>query len=33
MMTTFQTLMVAYACGKNPRTGLPRYGSKVTVKE
>ncbi len=33
MMTTFQSLMVAYACGKNPRTGLPRYGSKVTVSE
>ena len=33
MMTTFQSLMVAYACGKNPRAGLPRYGSKVTVNE
>lgn len=32
-MTTFQLLMIAYACGKNPRAGLPRYGSKVTVTE
>ena len=32
-MTTFQTLMIAYACGKNPRTGLPKYGSKVTTTE
>ncbi len=32
-MNTFQTLMIAYACGKNPRTGLPRYGSKVTRTE
>lgn len=33
MMTTFQLLMIAYACGKNPRAGLPRYGSKVTTSE
>ncbi|NMA12414.1 MAG: hypothetical protein GX933_04405 [Chloroflexi bacterium] len=32
-MTTFQLLMIAYACGKNPRAGLPHYGSKVTVTE
>ncbi len=32
-MTTFQTLMIAYACGKNPRTGLPKFGSKVTTTE
>mgnify|MGYP000992193714 CR=1 FL=1 len=33
MMTTFQLLMIAYACGKNPRAGLPRYGSKITTSE
>ncbi len=33
MMSTFQLLMIAYACGKNPRTGLPRFGSKVTITE
>ena len=33
MMTAFQTLMIAYACTKNPYTGLPKYGSKVTVTE
>ncbi len=33
MMTTFQTLMICYACTKNPNTGLPKYGSKVTVTE
>jgi len=33
MMTAFQTLMIAYACTKNSYTGLPKYGSKVTVTE
>ncbi len=33
MMTAFQTLMIAYACTKNPHTGFPTYGSKVTVTE
>lgn len=33
MMTTFQRLMIAYACGKNPQAGFPRYGSKVTISE
>ncbi len=33
IMTTFQELMIAYACGRNPRAGLPRYGSKVTTTE
>lgn len=33
MMSAFQTLMITYACAKNPYTGLPRYGSKVTTTE
>ncbi|MGE4585559.1 MAG: SIS domain-containing protein [Sphaerochaeta sp.] len=33
MMTAFQSLMIAFACTKNPQTGLPRYGSKVTITE
>ena len=33
MMTAFRYLMIAYACGKNPRAGLPHFGGKVTVTE
>ncbi len=33
MMTSFQYLMIAYACGKNPRAGLPHFGGKVTTTE
>ena len=33
MMTGFQYLMIAYACGKNPRAGLPHFGGKVTTTE
>lgn len=33
MMDAFQTLMIMYACTKNPFTGMPRYGSKVTTSE
>lgn len=33
LMTSFQYLMIAYACGKNPRAGLPHFGGKVTVTE
>ena len=32
-MTSFQYLMIAYACGKNPRAGLPHFGGKVTTTE
>jgi len=33
VMTTFQELMVAYACKKNPKAGIPKYSSKVTKTE
>ena len=33
MMLSFQYLMIAYACGKNPRAGLPHFGGKVTTTE
>ena len=33
VMDTFQSLMIAYACGKNPKTGLPKYSSKITLQE
>lgn len=33
MMSAFQTLMITFACAKNPYTGIPRYGSKVTTTE
>ena len=33
LMTSFQYLMIAYACGKNPRAGLPHFGGKVTTTE
>lgn len=33
VMETFQALMIAYACGKNEKAGIPRYSSKITVTE
>lgn len=33
MMSAFQALMITFACSKNPYTGIPRYGSKVTTTE
>ncbi len=33
LMTSFQYLMIAYACGKNPWAGLPHFGGKVTTTE
>ncbi len=33
IMDTFQSLMIAYACGKNRYTGIPRYSSKITTSE
>lgn len=33
VMETFQTLMIAYACGKNSRAGIPKFSSKVTRTE
>jgi len=33
VMETFQSLMIAYACGKNKQTGVPKYSTKITKTE
>lgn len=33
IMSTFQGLMLSYACGKNPMTGIPKFSSKITTTE
>jgi len=33
VMETFQSLMIAYACGKNEMTGIPKYSTKITITE
>ena len=33
VMETFQSLMIAYACGKNKQTGIPKYSTKITKTE